>query len=292
MKKILIIFAVAAAAIIIAIGMNKRESAASADRTGNGAEVADTVRDVATSRDSAAAPAAGKAMTHYPDLDLAKGHQANSIRKDYEGFRLAFNPSNKTPSWVAWELLGRETDGTTVRSDRFWQDADLEGCPTTGDYARSGYDRGHLCPAAEQKWNPKAMEDCFVMANMCPQDHALNSGAWNTLENKERAWAQRDSAIVIVAGPIYEKSDTKRIGESRVRVPGAFFKVIVAPYADNPRGIGFVFPNMSSPGSMENYVTTIDDVEKLTGLDFFYNLPDDIEDKVESTASFREWNRK
>lgn len=292
MKKILIIFAVAAAAIIMAIGMNKRESAASAARAGNGAEVADTVRDVATSRDSAAAPAAGKAMTHYPDLDLAKGHQANSIRKDYEGFRLAFNPSNKTPDWVAWELLGRETDGTTVRSDRFWQDADLEGCPTTGDYARSEYDRGHLCPAAEQKWNPKAMEDCFVMANMCPQDHALNSGAWNTLENKERAWAQRDSAIVIVAGPIYEKSDTKRIGESRVRVPGAFFKVIVAPYADNPRGIGFVFPNMSSPGSMENYVTTIDDVEKLTGLDFFYNLPDDIEDKVESTASFREWNRK
>lgn len=292
MKKILIIFAVAAAAIIIAIGMNKRESAASAARARNGAEVADTVRDVATSRDSAAAPAAGKAMAHYPDLDLAKGHQANSIRKDYEGFRLAFNPSNKTPDWVAWELLGRETDGTTVRSDRFWQDADLEGCPTTGDYARSGYDRGHLCPAAEQKWNPKAMKDCFVMANMCPQDHALNSGAWNTLENKERAWAQRDSAIVIVAGPIYEKSDTKRIGESRVRVPGAFFKVIVAPYADNPRGIGFVFPNMSSPGSMENYVTTIDDVEKLTGLDFFYNLPDDIEDKVESTASFREWNRK
>lgn len=292
MKKILIIFAVAAAAIIIAIGMNKRESAASAARAGNGAEVADTVRDVATSRDSAPAPAAGKAMAHYPDLDLAKGHQANSIRKDYEGFRLAFNPSNKTPDWVAWELLGRETDGTTVRSDRFWQDADLEGCPTTGDYARSGYDRGHLCPAAEQKWNPKAMEDCFVMANMCPQDHALNSGAWNTLENKERAWAQRDSAIVIVAGPIYEKSDTKRIGESLVRVPGAFFKVIVAPYADNPRGIGFVFPNMSSPGSMENYVTTIDDVEKLTGLDFFYNLPDDIEDKVESTASFREWNRK
>lgn len=292
MKKILIIFAVAAAAIIIAVGMNKRESAASAARAGNGAEVADTVRDVATSRDSAPAPADGKAMAHYPDLDLAKGHQANSIRKDYEGFRLAFNPSNKTPDWVAWELLGRETDGTTVRSDKFWQDADLEGCPTTGDYARSGYDRGHLCPAAEQKWNPKAMEDCFVMANMCPQDHALNSGAWNTLENKERAWAQRDSAIVIIAGPIYEKSDTKRIGESRVRVPGAFFKVIVAPYADNPRGIGFVFPNMSSPGSMENYVTTIDDVEKLTGLDFFYNLPDDIEDKVESIASFREWNRK
>lgn len=292
MKKILIVFAVAAAAIIMAIGMNKRESAASAARAGNGAEVADTVRDVATSRDSAAAPAAGNAMAHYPDLDLAKGHKANSIRKDYEGFRLAFNPSNKTPDWAAWELLGRETYGTTVRSDRFWQDADLEGCPTTGDYARSGYDRGHLCPAAEQKWNPKAMEDCFVMANMCPQDHALNSGAWNTLENKERAWAQRDSAIVIIAGPIYEKSDTKRIGESRVRVPGAFFKVIVAPYADNPRGIGFVFPNMSSPGSMENYVTTIDDVEKLTGLDFFYNLPDDIEDKVESTASFREWNRK
>lgn len=278
MKKILIIMAVIVAAIYMAVGMNHRRTESEPARQPVSSEAVEQTPQNSSGQ--------------YRDLDMAKGQPESSIRRDYEGFRLAFNPDNRTPDWVAWELLGTETDGTTARSNRFWQDQELEGCPSTADYARSGYDRGHLCPAADQKWSPKAMEDCFVMANMCPQDHSLNSGAWNTLENKERVWAQRDSAIVIAAGPIYEKSDTKRIGQADVRVPGAFYKVIIAPYVDKPRGIAFIFPNMSSPGSMENYVTTIDDVEKLTGLDFFYNLPDDIEHMVESTASFREWNRK
>lgn len=211
---------------------------------------------------------------------------------DYEGFRLSFNKENKTPNWVAWELLGSETDGSEPRYNGFWQDPAVEGCPSTSDYSRSGYDRGHLCPAADQKWSHQAMVDCFSLANMAPQDHSLNSGAWSTLEKKERQWAQRDSAIVIIAGPIYENTDTKRIGEAGVRVPGAFFKVIIAPYLDEPRGIGFVYPNMSSPGNMQDYVMTIDEVERLTGIDFFYNLPDDIEEKIESSTSFKEWDRR
>lgn len=135
------------------------------------------------------------------------------------------------------------------------------------------------------------MVDCFSLANIAPQDHSLNTGAWKTLENKERQWADRDSAIVIVAGPIYEAPDTVRIGNAGVRVPGAFFKVLAAPYLDRPRGIAFVYPNMTSPGNMENYVMTIRDVEKLTGYDFFHNLPDDIEEIIETEASFRDWNR-
>lgn len=133
------------------------------------------------------------------------------------------------------------------------------------------------------------MDDCFVMANMCPQDHALNSGAWNTLENKERVWAKRDSAIMIVAGPIYEGTDLKTIGNG-VLVPSAFFKVLLAPYVEKPRAIAFVYPNMSAPGNMQNYVMTVDDLEKLTGYDFFATLPDSLENEVESVASFREWN--
>lgn len=212
--------------------------------------------------------------------------------KDYEGFRVSFNKDNHTANWVAWELLGTETDGPESRSNTFWQDEDIEGCPTTDDYRRSGYDRGHLCPAADQKWSAQAMTDCFSMANMTPQDHALNSGAWKTLESKERLWAQRDSAILIVAGPVYTASDTKRIGANGVRVPGAFFKVLAAPYAAEPRGIAFVYPNMTAPGNMENYVMTIRDVEKMTGFDFFHSLPDELENAIETTASFRDWNRK
>lgn len=226
-------------------------------------------------------------------LDYAKtGEEIPEQIVEYEGFRVSFNKDNKTPNWVAWELLGTETEGEIPRYDNFWQDENVEGCPQTSDYKKSGYDRGHLCPAADQKWSQQAMIDCFSLANIAPQDHALNAGAWQTLESKERAWAKRDSAIVIIAGPIYESSDQERIGNAKVRVPGAFFKVIIAPYLEEPRGIGFIYPNMSSPGDMKDYAMSIDEVEEITGYDFFYNLPDDMEEAIESKYSFKDWDKR
>ena len=213
-----------------------------------------------------------------------------SIIKEYEGFTVNFNPKNKTPNYVAWILQGHETEGATARSNNFWTDRDLEGCPDTRDYSRSGYDRGHMCPAGEQKWSNEAMNHSFVMANICPQKHELNTGAWKTLEDKERVWAKRDSAIVIVAGPIYDKSDKETIGKNKVRVPSAFFKVLLAPYADPIRAIGFVYPNMRCDGNMQAYAVSVDDVEKMTGLDFFAALPDEIENDIESVVPFRDWN--
>ena len=229
---------------------------------------------------------------HYPGLETVtlKPKIPEQI-KEYTGFTVSFNKDNRTPNYVAWELLGSEITNDIERSNNFWQDSEIEGCPQHKDYSRSGYDRGHMCPAADQKWDEQAMFDCFVMANMCPQDHNLNAGAWNTLENKERQWAKRDSAIMIVAGPIYDKSDKKRIGSAGVRVPGAFFKAFLAPYLEEPRAIAFVYPNMSSPGNMQDYAMSIDDLEEITGYDFFPALPDDIENKVEAKYSFTEWNR-
>ncbi|MCM1152510.1 MAG: DNA/RNA non-specific endonuclease [Muribaculum sp.] len=237
-------------------------------------------------------PATGSDYRHYEDLDRVDiPPSVPSLPKTYTGFRLSFNPENHTPNWVGWELLGSETDGPVSRSNVFWQDESLKGCPASESYKNSGYDRGHLCPAADQKWSEQAMSDCFVLANICPQNGALNRGAWQTLEKRERRWAQRDSAIVIVAGPVYEPTDTKTIGADKIRVPSAFFKAFCAPYADPPRTIAFVYPNMSSPGNMQQYVLTVDELEELTGFDFFPNLPDEIEIKIEKTASFKEWDR-
>ncbi len=225
-------------------------------------------------------------------LKVATAPTTPSAVKEYEGFILSFNKENKTPNWVAWELLGTETDGAGTRTNKFWTDEELEGCPDTRDYRGTGFDRGHMVPAADQKWSPQAMHDCFSMANICPQDHSLNAGAWNTLENKERSWARRDSMLLIAAGPIYEAADTMRIGKNGVRVPGAFFKVIAAPTANPPRGIGFIYPNMSAPGSMRVYAMPIREVEKATGLDFFSSLPDSLENIIEATTSFAEWDKQ
>ncbi len=225
------------------------------------------------------------------ELDKVTTHNdIPSVVKEYEGFTVDFNPENKTPNYVAWILQGHETEGATARSNNFWTDRELDGCPDTRDYSRSGYDRGHMCPAGEQKWSDDAMNHSFVMANICPQKHELNTGAWKTLEDKERVWAKRDSAIVIIAGPIYDKTDKETIGKNKVRVPSAFFKVLLAPYSNPMRAIGFVYPNMKCEGNMSNYAVTVDDVEKMTGFDFFSSLPDDIENDIESTMSFKDWN--
>ncbi len=135
------------------------------------------------------------------------------------------------------------------------------------------------------------MHNSFVMANICPQKHELNTGAWKTLEDKERLWAKRDSAIVIVAGPIYDSSDKETIGKNKVRVPSAFFKVLLAPYAQPLRAIGFVYPNMKCEGNMASYAVSVDNVEAMTGFDFFSALPDSLENEIESVVSFKEWNK-
>lgn len=230
---------------------------------------------------------------HYPDLDQVRQDPlVPSQYVSYEGFSLSFNPGNRTPNYVAWELLGSETAGEARRTNRFWQDKKVKGCPSTDDYKSSGYDRGHMCPAADQKWSEDAMRQCFVLANICPQDHALNTGAWNTLEDKTRQWARRDSALIVIAGPVYAETDTLRIGKAGVRVPSMFFKVLLAPYAEEPRAIGFLFPNMSSPGRMDDYAMSVDEIERIAGMDFFASLPDEIEKKVEASFSLKAWNRR
>lgn len=212
--------------------------------------------------------------------------------KEYEGYTVSFNRQTGNPNWSAWELTAAETDGVSSRSkEKFWQDPDIAGCMTTKDYTNSGFDRGHLCPAADMKWSAQAMTDCFSMANITPQNHSLNSGAWSTLEKKCRLWAQRDGSLLIAAGPIYENA-TETIANGKIKVPTAFFKVIAAPYIDSPRGIAFVYPNQSAPGNMNVYAMSIDEVEKMTGYDFFANLPDDVENAIESTYSFREWDKR
>lgn len=229
--------------------------------------------------------------THYDGLEnVVIPSGLTSQIKEYTGFTLSYNKDNRTPNYVAWELLGTEVSTEWPRKDNFWQDSDIYGCTKHSDYTNSGYDRGHMCPAADQKWSEQAMNDCFVMTNMCPQLHDLNAGAWETLEDKERVWAKRDSAVMIIAGPIYIDGETY-IEKSKVRVPDAFFKVLIAPYLDKPRGIAFVYPHMQCPGNMQDYATTIDKVEEITGFDFFSSLPDEIENKIESEYSFTDWNK-
>lgn len=213
----------------------------------------------------------------------------NSQIVDYDFFLVNFNTSLHIPNWVSWELTSDETFGEEPRG-KFATDPAIAGSATPDDYKGSGYDRGHMAPAADMKWSPQAMQRCFYMTNMCPQAHSLNGGAWKKLEEKCRLWAQADSAIYIVCGPIYSPEPDEFIGENAVAVPKAFFKVICSPYANPPRGIGFIMTNGKVAGGLQAAAVTIDEVERITGHNFFSALPDDVENAIEAECKFHLWS--
>ena len=212
----------------------------------------------------------------------------------YQPMTVSFNRETHQPNWVAWELTREETEGEISRDKAagFSADPNVPGCPSPSDYTHSGYDRGHMAPAADMKWSAAAMSDCHYLTNIAPQAQPLNTGAWATLEENCRSWAIRDSAIYVVCGPILTDMAMRHIGKSGVSVPQRYFKVVIAPYANPPRGIGFIMPNRRVAGGVQATATTIDHIEAITGYDFFAALPDEIETTIESQSNYPLWQRK
>lgn len=220
-------------------------------------------------------------------LLVVKG--VDGIELDYESFKVNFNPELHIPNYVAWELTADEVNGTVSRGS-FQPDFNVTESADPRDYTGSGYDRGHMAPAGDMKFDQKAMERCFYMTNIVPQSHALNGGTWNKLEEKCRNWARVDSAIIIICGPILTPKPTEFIGRKKVAVPHAFFKVILSPYANPPRAIGFIMPNSRVDGGLQTTAVSVDNVEAATGLDFFSALPDSLENLIESKSNFHYWS--
>ena len=213
-------------------------------------------------------------------IDL-KGRKEIRIKRI--GYTVSYNNEYKTPYWVAWELKRSETKGDEERMSKFMPDPDLpEPRADHNDYTNSGYDRGHMAPAADMKWSKQAMEESFYMSNICPQNPNLNRGDWNDLEEKSRQWAKKYGAVYIACGPIYDTKRPKRIGNNKVAVPHAFYKVILINDKKNPQAIGFIFPNSAGHKPLKKYMVTVDSVEKRTDIDFFPALPDEIENRIEA----------
>lgn len=206
------------------------------------------------------------------------------------GYVASYNKTTLLPNWVAWHLTAERTEGSAKRSGvDFAEDTEVpEPRATDWDYYNSGYDRGHMCPAADNKWSKKAMRESFLFTNMCPQNGNLNRGDWNEMEMACRKWAKKYDDLYIVCGPILYKGKHKTIGKNKVVVPEAFFKVVLRT-GDDPQAIGFIYKNTSGNRPKDSYVNTVDEVERITGIDFFPSLPDDVEKKVEAECDLGLW---
>lgn len=211
----------------------------------------------------------------------------------HEGYTCSFNTSRLTPTYVAWCLTRERVNGKVKRTNFFDVDPSVESRYQVrhSDYSGTRFDRGHMCPAADNQHSQKAMVECFYMTNMCPQRHALNSGAWNDLEIQCRSWARNYGKVYICSGPIYDKKPYQTIGNRRscrIAVPDRFFKVVLM-VGKTTKAIGFIYPNGSANKEMRSYAVSVDKVEQVTGLNFFYLLDDKIENQIEKECKPSAW---
>lgn len=222
------------------------------------------------------------------NLVIPEGDDGQMI--EHAHYTLSYNEKHEQANWVAYVLESKEVGGQIGRSDNFEADPKVRtGSATTHDYRNSGYDRGHLAPAADFKFNKKAMAECFYMSNISPQKHSFNAGIWKKLEEKTRNWATQKEALYIIVGPIL-KPRLRKIGKvNRVSIPKYFYKVIADFREGKESMIAFLIPAEKSHEPLESFVVSVDEIEQLTGLDFYLDLEDKLENKLESQKDIKSW---
>lgn len=228
---------------------------------------------------------------YIPKLEIPKTKNSEKIIS-HTGYSLLYNEKYKQANWVAYELTKEETNKIVERSNKFISDPKVRSVNAFDkDYKASGYDRGHLAPAGDMGWSATSMIESFYYSNMSPQLPGFNRGIWKKLEELVRTWAIENKAVYVVTGPVLAKG-LPTIGYNKIAVPNYYYKVILDYQKPNIKGIGFILPNESSKSLLQNYAVSIDSVEKVTGVDFFYLLKDQEEDLIEKELCINCWSWK
>ena len=222
------------------------------------------------------------------ELARTKSGVTNKIIQ-YQSYSASYNKDWKIPNWVAYSLDASKLSGKSRRFSSFESEPLLrDDSVSPKDYAGSGYSRGHMAPAGDMRWSETAMKDCFYLCNICPQSPLLNGGLWNNLEMTVRKWAKKDT-IFVCCGPIV--SEHPEFIKNKIAIPDAFFEVLCKKRERNWVGIGFIFSNTNDKlsGRIFDYAKTIDEIEYVTGHDFFYNVPIKEQNIMESTFHLDDW---
>jgi endonuclease G, mitochondrial len=205
-------------------------------------------------------------------------------------FTLSYSEPHEQAEWVAYELKKEHLGKTNFDRPYFIDDPEVDsGSASWKNYKRSGYDKGHLCPAGDRRFSLEAFNETFYTSNISPQLNDFNAGIWNRLEQKTRYWASKYDGLYVVTGGILTKN-LKSIGDEDVAVPKYFYKILL----DNSRGeykiIAFLMPHEDSEKTLNKFVVSIDSLEKMTGIDFFPSLKDNIENNLEKSSDYKAWS--
>lgn len=221
----------------------------------------------------------------------ASGNWSHILRN--QGYMLEYSELLKNPLWVIYQVTEKKYE-SGKRPSGFTKDWRSLASVAHADYTGSGYDRGHMAPnyVIATRFGRSAQKETFLMTNITPQKPNLNQKSWQRLEeivaNDFNEW---HGDFWVVTGPIFDENP-KTLKNSSVPIPKAFYKILMKPASvDMPgKALAFIFPqNAKAKSSLMSFVTTIDDVEKQTGIDFFHKLDDAMEDRLESSLTPEAW---
>jgi endonuclease G len=216
-----------------------------------------------------------------------------------EAFVVGYDEARKDPAWVAYRLAGPATFTGYTRLSRFTVDERTATRVRSGDYTNTGYTRGHMAPSygIYSRYGPDAQRETYAMSNICPQLAELNSGRWQQLEvlvagrgPSDSSWAEEYGEVWVIAGPIFDADRT--FLPAGVEIPDAFYKIVldVDERSGRPRALAFIMPKSAAAEELAAYLVSVDEVESRTGLDFFWQLDDELETELERAPAERLWN--
>jgi endonuclease G len=222
-------------------------------------------------------------------IDLLPKSTTNQV-VEHAFYTLSYHEKYEQAEWVAYQLKPQSSQNQHFERPFFIQDKKVTTQSADWkNYRKSGYDKGHLCAAADMKFSKTAFDDTFLTSNISPQKHDFNDGIWNRLEQKTRYWATKYNGVYVITGGVLT-DDLKTIGQENVAVPNYFYKIIFRETNQKKSIIAFLVPAKESNEPLYNFVTSVDIIEKTTGIDFFPNLQDTIENTLEKSNDYKSWS--
>lgn len=208
----------------------------------------------------------------------------------HQGYSLSYSEPHEQAEWVAYQLKKEHLSNTHFKRPYFQVDNAVKTkAAHWRNYKKSGYNKGHLCPAADRKYSQAAHDETFLTSNITPQTYAFNAGVWNRLEQKIRYWANKYNGVFVVTGGVLQ-DNLKTIGSENVAVPNQFYKVIIDANSAETKMLAFLLNHEDSNQPLYKFVVSVDEVEKLTGIDFFPELEDAVENRLEASSDYKNWS--
>jgi len=229
-------------------------------------------------------------------------HTTKRNGKDYPTYSLEYSYKYKHSYWIAYRF-DNTTGGNVGRNEAYKPDPELPSqyAAKHNDYTNSGYTRGHLCASSDRQYSKEANQQTFYMSNISPQSgNGFNQSgsAWNTGEDKVQAWGYNISrstdTLYVVKGGTIGEGMIKGYIKNEIAIPKYFFMAVLFRSGDNYKAIGFYMPHENLKDDPDKkdpkkYLMSIDALEQETGINFFHNLPDNIENTIEATYNVNDW---